>query len=180
MLIIECWKFIHGSWSCFTVRFFWPADHLAPCWGSLCSLLHPLCAWPALRVYTTTLFISCFSHFQHNWEIVLGTPCQQTEMSHLYCHGKQSRCWKYLFPVAVVGWVHPSPPTTSHCLPPFMSSALCSRDSKHFPTCSYGKCDIHKKNHLFICAFHLGLCVMWCPWVRGWVADIANMMIKSC
>ena len=95
---------------CFTVGYFWPAAHyclsnLAP--QEACSLLHPLCAWPVLPVYTTTLFIYYFSHFQHNWEIVLGIPCQQTKMSHLYCHEKQSRCWKYLFPVAVEGWVHP-------------------------------------------------------------------------
>lgn len=101
-------------------------SNLTPYWGSLCSLLHPLCAWPALPVYITTLFILCFSHFQHKWEIVLGTPHQQTEKkkkSHLYCHGKQSHCWKHLFPVAVFGWVYSSPPVR---LPPFLSSALCT------------------------------------------------------
>lgn len=149
---------------CFTVGYFWPVAHF--CFSNLapqeaCSLLHPLCAWPVLPVYTTTLFIYYFSHFQHNWEIVLGDtlPADKNEPSLL--------SWKAVTLLEVFipsGSGGMSPPAR---LPLFMSSALCSRDSKHFLTCSYGKCDIYKRDHLSACALRLGLCVIWCPWVKS-------------
>lgn len=112
------------------------------------------CVLGQQRLFTPLHYLFLVFHiFNIIEKLCWGIPHWQTEMSHLYCHGKQSRCWKYLFPVAVVGWVHPSPPAR---LPPFMSSALCSRDSKHFLTCSYGKCVIYKSDHLSACALHLG------------------------
>ena len=73
-------------------------------------------------------------------------PRQQTKRSHLYCHEKQSRYWKYLFPVA--GGDESS-----------SVSASCSSHSTYFLTCSYGKCDIYKRDHLFAWALLLGCCV---------------------
>lgn len=55
----------------------------------------------------------------------------------------------------------PPSPSPHH---PFMSSALCTGDCKHFLTCSYGKCDIYKRDHPSACV-ELG--VIWCPWVKS-------------
>lgn len=149
-------------------------SNLTPYWGSLCSLLHPLCAWPALPVYITTLFILCFSHFQHNWEIVLGTPRQQTEKKEepSLLSWKAVTLLEAFIPSGSV-WMSlliPSGPP-----PSFLVLCFVHRGSKHFLACSYGKCDIYKRDHLSACALHSGSCAIWCPWLKIWVADTANV-----
>lgn len=120
---------------CFTVGFFGLEAHfhlscLAPCEVGTYFCIH-LHAWPALPVYTTTLFIYYFSRFQHKCETILGDTSPANKMSHLYCHEKRSSCWKYLFPVAAERWAHSPPP------PPLLLCAVC--------VTWYGKCDIYKE-----------------------------------
>lgn len=161
---------------CFTAGFSCPValfcfSNLAPCWGSLCLLLHPLCAWPALPVYNTTLFISYFSHFQHNWEIVFWdtSPADQNEPSLL--SWKAVTLLEIFIPSGSGGM---SPLVPAHQPPCF--HVLCFVQQKHFLTCSYGKCDIYKRDHLSACA---GLCVIWGLWVKSWVAYTVDVRYRA-
>lgn len=51
-----------------------------------------------------------------------------------------------------------SPPIPSTPPPSFLVLFFVHRDSKHFLACSYGKCDIYKRDHLSACALHSALC----------------------
>lgn len=103
---------VQELWS-FTVGFLWPEAHfsfsnLAPCWGSLCSLLHP---WPALPIYTATFYFIVFT-FQYSWKIVFGDTLPtniKVKRDISIVTEKQLHCWKY-FPS---GSVLMSPPIPS-------------------------------------------------------------------
>lgn len=122
------------------------------------------------------------SHFQHNWEIVLGDTLRASEqtkvaisvvMKSSHVAGSIYSQWQCLD--------ESSSPLPSPSPPSFLLLCFVHRDSKHFLACSYGKSDIYKREHLLyalvLCTLH---CVsIWCPWLKIWVADTAKLRYKK-